>query len=93
MDYEKNKDKIKEIEDMLWLAYPFMQVRARTDELWQKYSNVVEENKALQNELYFLRERLDSQQAIIADLQRQLEKFDKYVKAGEKIENLEKDFD
>lgn len=93
MDYENNKDKIKELEDMLWMAYPFMQVRARTDELWQKYSNVVEENRALRNDLDYLKQRLDSQNYLIEMLQHKLEMFDKYVKAGEKIENLEKDFD
>ena len=92
-DYEKLKPKIRELEDMLWSAYPFMDLNSRFYQLSEKYKHDQEELEMCKREVQVLNHQVENQREEIKFLKEKLLQFEAYIKSGEKIQQLEKDFD
>lgn len=92
-DYEKLKPKIKELEDMLWSAYPFLDLNSRFYQLSEKYKHDQEELDMYKREVQGLTHQVENQREEIKFLKEKLMQFEAYIKSGEKIQELEKDFD
>jgi septal ring factor EnvC (AmiA/AmiB activator) len=92
-DYEKLKPKIKELEDMLWCAYPFMDLNSRFYQLNQDYMHDKEELDFYKNQVQRLTHQVENQRQEISYLKEKLSQFEAYIKSGQKIQELEKDFD
>lgn len=92
-DYEKLKPKIKELEDMLWSAYPFMDLNSRFYQLSEKYKHDQEELDMYKREVQGLTRQVENQRQEINFLKEKLMQFEAYIKSGQKIQELEKDFD
>ena len=92
-DYEKLKPKIKELEDMLWSAYPFMDLNSRFYQLNENYRHDKEELDFYKNQVQRLTHQVENQRQEISYLKEKLSQFEAYIKSGQKIQELEKDFD
>lgn len=92
-DYEKLKPKIKELEDMLWSAYPFMDLNTRFYQFSEKYKHDQEELDMFKRQVNCLTHQVENQREEIKYLKEKLMHFEAYIKSGEKIQELEKDFD
>ena len=92
-DYEKLKPKIKELEDMLWSAYPFMDLNSRFYQFSEKYRHDQEELDMYKNQVHHLTNQVENQRQEINFLKEKLMQFEAYIKSGEKIQQLEQDFD
>lgn len=92
-DYEKLKPKIKELEDMLWCAYPFMDLNSRFYQFSEKYKHDQEELDMYKREVQGLTHQVENQRQEINFLKEKLMQFEAYIKSGQKIQELEKDFD
>lgn len=92
-DYEKLKPKIKELEDMLWSAYPFLDLNSRFYQLSEKYKHDQEELDMYKREVQGLTHQVENQRQEINFLKEKLMQFEAYIKSGQKIQELEKDFD
>lgn len=92
-DYKILEPKIKELEDMLWRAYPFMDLNARFFQLNEDYRHDKEELAFYKNQVQCLTNQVENQRQEMKILKDKLEKFEAYIKSGEKIQELEKDFD
>lgn len=87
------KEKIKELNDLIWRVYPFCDCNMKVDEMYTKFHDLIEENKQLHCELESDRMRMQYYEDKIRELEEKISMFEIYVKAGEKIAHLEKDFD
>lgn len=92
-DYEKLKPKIKELEDMLWAAYPFMDLNSRFYQFTEKYRHDQEELDMYKRQVQHLTNQVEMQHQEISYLKEKLDQFEAYIKSGEKIQQLEQDFD
>lgn len=92
-DYEKLKPKIKELEDMLWQAYPFMDLNSRFYELNENCRHDKEELDFYKSQVQRLTHQVENQSREISYLKEKLSQFEAYIKSGQKIQELEKDFD
>ena len=92
-DYEKLKPKIKELEDMLWSAYPFADLNSRFYQLSEDYRRDKEELEMYKGQVHSLTNQVESQRQEINYLKEKLSQFETYIKSGQKIQELEKDFD
>lgn len=92
-DYEKLKPKIKELEDMLWSAYPFLDLNSRFYQLNEQYKHDKEELDLYKREVQGLTHQVENQRQEINFLKEKLMQFEAYIKSGQKIQELEKDFD
>ena len=87
------KEKIKELNDLIWRVYPFAECNMKVNEMFNKFHDLIEQNKQLQCELESDKMRMQYYEERIRELEDKISMFEIYVKAGEKIANLEKDFD
>lgn len=87
------KEKIKELNELIWRVYPFCECNMKVDEMFNKFHELIEENKQLHYELEADKMRMQYYDDKIRELENKISMFEIYVKAGEKIANLEKDFD
>lgn len=87
------KEKIKELNELIWRVYPFTDCNMKVDEMFSKFHEMIEENKHMKYELEANRMQMQYYENKIQELEDKISKFEIYVKAGEKIANLEKDFD
>ena len=92
-NYEKLKPKIKELEDMLWQAYPFMDLNSRFYQLCEELRHDKEELAFYKGQIQGLTHQVENQRQEIQFLKDKLSQFEAYIKSGEKIQELEKDFD
>ena len=92
-DYEKLEPKIKELEDILWRAYPFMDLNSRFYQLNEQYRHDKEELEYYKREVQGLTHQVENQRQEINFLKEKLMQFEAYIKSGQKIQELEKDFD
>lgn len=87
------KEKIKELDDLIWRVYPFAECNMKVNEMFTKFQELIEENKRLHSVMESDRMRMQYYEDKIRELEEKISMFEIYVKAGEKIANLEKDFD
>lgn len=87
------KEKIKELNDLIWRVYPFAECNMKVNEMFTKFQELIEENKRLHSVMESNRMRMQYYEDKIRELEEKFSMFEIYVKAGEKIANLEKDFD
>lgn len=92
-DYEKLEPKIKELEDILWRTYPFVDLNSRFYQLSEKYKHDQEELDMYKREVQGLTHQVENQRQEINFLKEKLMQFEAYIKSGQKIQELEKDFD
>ena len=88
-----DKQKITEFEDMLWRAYPFMELNSRLYQLNDEYRRDKEELAFYKNQFQGLTHQVENQRQEIQFLKDKLSQFEAYIKSGKKIQELEKDFD
>lgn len=87
------KEKIKELNDLIWRVYPFAECNMKVNDMFTKFQDLIEENKRLHSVMEADRMRMEYYEDKIRELEEKISMFEIYVKAGEKIANLEKDFD
>lgn len=87
------KEKIKELNDLIWRVYPFADCNMKVNDMFTKVQELIEENKHLNSVMESDRMRFQYYEDKIRELEEKISMFEIYVKAGEKIANLEKDFD
>jgi predicted nuclease with TOPRIM domain len=87
------KEKIKELNDLIWRVYPFTECNMKVNDMFTKFQDLIEENKRLHSVMEDDRMRMQYYEDKIRELEEKISMFEIYVKAGEKIANLEKDFD
>ena len=87
------KEKIKELNDLIWRVYPFADCNMKVNEMFNRFQELIEQNNRLYSELESDKMRMQYYEDKIRELEEKISKFEIYVKAGEKIANLEKDFD
>lgn len=87
------QEKIKELEDLLWKAYPFLDMNSRLYQLSEKYGHDQEELERYKHEVQSLTHQVENQRQEIKILKEKLSQFEAYIKSGEKIQELEKDFE
>ena len=88
-----DKQKITEFEDMLWRAYPFMELNSRFYQLNEEHRHDKEELAFYKGQVQGLTHQVENQREEIKFLKDKLSQFEAYIKSGEKIQELEKDFD
>lgn len=88
-----DKQKITEFEDMLWRAYPFMELNSRVYQFNEEYRREKEELAFYKGQVQGLTHQVENQREEIKFLKEKLMQFEAYIKSGEKIQELEKDFD
>jgi len=88
-----DKQKITEFEDMLWRAYPFMELNSRFYQFNEEYRHEKEELAFYKGQVQGLTHQIENQRQEIQFLKDKLSQFEAYIKSGEKIQELEKDFD